>query len=487
MSIEPITRLQRFLRVLADSSADMPEPLRNLEKCCCYACGHLDTRPELHTTLEKLIASVRDKSIVPPKPNTRLEKYVAAMAGVWDDELPEPITREDKILFEAASGEDVTLSGNPLILENCIGGRTLKALHIYGKSTQDGTPTPDTPIPIVSAGDGGSVSVKVTGKNLFPEVTNANISKINKPTGGVRYGYVFYVPAGSSVTASGNADIYTNCFVGEFDIKTQTYTQKAQLVSGKGGTYAATLQSGWYVIYLANDFLPTILIKLNDAKIQLEIGTEATVYEPYHEQTITLPTPNGLPGIPVTSGGNYTDKNGQRWICDEVDLERGIYIKRVSVIVLTVDMIQALSANTNDYCIVIKQPMDYKYTVGIRTVLMSNRFRYEKQIKNKGVIFGYGNQIRLYVDPNAIKTLDAAKEFIEKNQTEIMYEVNEHVETPLTPAELTAYKALTTYAPNTVVQASDGAGLEATYKCNVRKAEKTINDLYAELTAELEA
>lgn len=116
MSIEPITRLQRFLRVLADSSADMPEPLRNLEKCCCYACGHLDTRPELHTTLEKLIASVRDKSIVPPKPNTRLEKYVAAMAGVWDDELPEPITREDKILFEAASGEDVTLSGNPLML-----------------------------------------------------------------------------------------------------------------------------------------------------------------------------------------------------------------------------------------------------------------------------------------------------------------------------------------------------------------------------------
>lgn len=167
MSIEPITRLQRFLRVLADSSADMPEPLRNLEKCCCYACGHLDTRPELHTTLEKLIASVRDKSIVPPKPNTRLEKYVAAMAGVWDDELPEPITREDKILFEAASGEDVTLSGNPLILENCIGGKALKALHVYGKSTQDGTPSPDNPVPIVSAGDGGSVAVKATGRNLL--------------------------------------------------------------------------------------------------------------------------------------------------------------------------------------------------------------------------------------------------------------------------------------------------------------------------------
>lgn len=226
---------------------------------------------------------------------------------------------------------------------------------------------------------------------------------------------------------------------------------------------------------------------LTGVKVQLELGTTATTYEPYHEQLLTLPTPTGLPGIPVTSGGNYTDENGQRWICDEVDLERGIYIKRVSVIVLTVDMIQALSTNTNDYCIMIRPPIDYKYTAGIRAVLMSNRFRYEKYIKNKGVIFGYGNQIRLYVDPNEIKTLDAAKEFIEKNQTEIMYEVNEHVETPLTPAELAAYKALTAYAPTTVLQATDGAGLEVTYKCNVRKAEKTINDLYAELTAELEA
>lgn len=69
----------------------------------------------------------------------------------------------------------------------------------------------------------------------------------------------------------------------------------------------------------------------------------------------------------------------------------------------------------------------------------------------------------------------------------VLYALATPIETPLTPAEIAAYKALTTYAPDTVVQATDGAGLEATYKCNVRKAEKTINDLYAELTAELEA
>lgn len=257
-------------------------------------------------------------------------------------------------------------TGNPVSVSDAFSA-PLCGLTVYGRSTQDGTPSPDNPVPIVSAGDGG-----------------------------------------------------------------------------------------------------TILVTVGDGADE--------------RKAITLQTPNGLPGIPVTSGGNYTDPAGRQWVCDEVDLERGIYIKRVSVIVLTVDMIQALSTNTNDYCIMIRPPIDYKNTAGIRVVLMSNRFRYEKQIKNKGVIFGYGNQIRLYVAPNEIKTLDAAKEFIEKNQIEIMYEVNEHVETPLTPAELTAYKALTTYAPNTVVQASDGAGLKLDYQRDVNIVIKNLEDAIASMT-----
>lgn len=259
-----------------------------------------------------------------------------------------------------------TETGNPVSVSDAFSA-PLCGLTVYGKSTQDGTPSPDNPVPIVSAGDSG-----------------------------------------------------------------------------------------------------TILVMVGD-------GADG-------QQTIALQTPNGLRGIPVASGGNYTDKNGQRWICDEVDLERGIYIKRVAVTVLTVDRIQTLSSNTNDYCIVIKPPIDYKYAINIRTVLMSNRFRYEKQLKNKGVIFGYGNQIRLYVDQNEIKTLDAAKEFIEKNQIEIMYEVNAHVETPLTPAEIAAYKALTTYAPNTVVQASDGAGLKLDYQRDVNIAIKNLEDAIASMT-----
>lgn len=56
--------------------------------------------------------------------------------------------------------------GNPASCDDAFAA-PLCGLSVYGKSTQNGTPTPDAPVPIVSAGDGGSVAVRVTGKNLL--------------------------------------------------------------------------------------------------------------------------------------------------------------------------------------------------------------------------------------------------------------------------------------------------------------------------------
>lgn len=60
-----------------------------------------------------------------------------------------------------------TETGNPISVDDAFSA-PLCGLTVYGKSTQGGTPTPDAPVPIVSAGDGGSVAVKVTGKNRMP-------------------------------------------------------------------------------------------------------------------------------------------------------------------------------------------------------------------------------------------------------------------------------------------------------------------------------
>ena len=324
--------------------------------------------------------------------------------------------------------------------------------------------------------------MKVTGKNLLyiPDgvktvrgvtITSKN-GRISISGTATENGYV-YLPV-KQISIHGLALLSSN--VSDPVAKLVSESWEVLFVQGKANATQGVITRVCFIVKEGTNY------DSDGINVQLEFGTTATAYSPYHEQLLTLPTPNGLRGIPVASGGNYTDKNGQQWICDEVDLERGIYIKRVAVTVLTVDMIQTFSSSTNDYCIMIRPPTDYKYTAGIRIVLMSNRFRYEKYIKNKGVIFGYNNQIRLYVDPNEIKTLDAAKEFIKKNQIEIMYEVNEHVETPLTPAEIAAYKALTTYAPNTVVQASDGAGLKLDYQRDVNIVIKNLEDAIASMT-----
>lgn len=513
MSIEPITRLQRFLRVLADSSADMPEPLRNLEKCCCYACGHLDTRPELHTTLEKLIASVRDKSIVPPKPNTRLEKYVAAMAGVWDDELPEPITREDKILFEAASGEDVMLSGNPLVLENCIGGKALKALHVYGKSTQDGTPSPDHPVPIVSAGDGGSVTVKVTGANMLEGTKPGVKSTVYGVT--FTFGENGVLITGASTSTSAltlHKDTISRLPRGIYYLTTKGLSASVTLNVFYIGKFTSDLQN--QKLFLTKDVEYSLILQVQKGEtlntiVQISLTRdETTAYSPYREQLLTLPTPNGLLGIPVTSGGNYTDPTGQQYVCDEVDFARGVRVQRVGKMEIT-------GTYTNNNIIISTSKWNSSVVDKVQPFRLRNIFSIPlspvmceilPSVKDKepwglayeciggvgrpkaNVDFCISNErLGTTAETTSNEAINALKNWLKTNPISFRWALFDPIETPLTSAELAAYKALTTYAPTTVLQATDGAGLEATYKCNVRKAEKTINDLYAELTAELEA
>ena len=60
--------------------------------------------------------------------------------------------------------------------------------------------------------------------------------------------------------------------------------------------------------------------------IQIELGSTPTVYEPYHEQTVTLPYT--LNAIPVESGGNITI-DGRQYIADYVDVERGKLVRMV--------------------------------------------------------------------------------------------------------------------------------------------------------------
>ena len=296
-------------------------------------------------------------------------------------------------------------TGNPVSVSDAFSA-PLCGLTVYGKSTQDGTPSPDNPVPIVSAGDGGSVAVKVTGRNL-----------LNIPDGsGTARGVTVTAKDGlisisGTATSSGYAKLDIPPFIasGVVILSSSITSPKVKIVSE---TWEVILSLG--AADKMSDMATRIVFivtkgqtyNLTGVKVQLELGTTATAYFPYCEQLLTFPTPNGLPGIPVTSGGNYTDENGQQWVCDEVDLEREIKVQRID-----------------------KGAFDATKTLAEQSVILATP-----------------------------------------------------VETPLTPAELTAYKALTTYAPNTVVQAADGVGLKLDYQRDVNIVIKNLEDAIASMT-----
>ena len=262
-------------------------------------------------------------------------------------------------------------TGNPIAVDDACTA-PLCGLTVYGRSTQDGTPTPDAPVPIVSAGDGGSVVVKVSDGN------------------------------------------------------------------GK-------------------------------------------------EQTLTLPTPNGLPGVPVPSGGNYTDPQGQQWVCDEVDLERGVRVQRVRIKALNPDIAWSYrktnKGNSNFQIRIYNADKALRGKPCFCNILHYTSNVWDDIPQNLPKIYANDQEITISFPPNSeYSSLEAFKQLLTDVKSVIYYALATPIETPLTSAEIAAYKGLTTYGPDTVVQASDGAGVKLGYQRDVNLVVKNLEDAVASMT-----
>lgn len=221
--------------------------------------------------------------------------------------------------------------------------------------------------------------------------------------------------------------------------------------------------------------LPTAPVPIVSAG---DVGTVVvTVSDGANEsQTLTLQTPNALPGIPVTSGGNYTDENGQQWVCDEVDLARGVRVQRITKIKVTsslnwqtsgqkVDRYFAWFAGTSATNVLCTH---FSTTVGSEVV--------------GGAIANQNNLIGFAYAQKGTSTLDEFKAFLDTKEVYVWTSLAEPVETALSAAEIAAYKALTTYAPTTVISASGGAGAEMKYQRDVNIVIKNLEDAVASMT-----
>lgn len=251
-----------------------------------------------------------------------------------------------------------TASGNPVNITDSVEW-PLQGLKVYGKSTQDGTPSPENPILIVSAGDGGSIVL----------------------------------------TVSDGAD---------------------------------------------------------------------------RSQSLTLSTPNGLPGIPVDSGGNYTDASRQQWVCDEVDFARGVYVQRIGHGILDGTNLKFEASPSGPFWNV----QNSAPSLDNEGIVISNVFPVNVLLGNKrnGFIFSQPDIMAPY-----FQTVDELNAFLVQKNTEgnpvEFYYIKDPIETPLSEEELTAYRTLHTYDGATVVStAEDVAGLDVRYVAN---AQKYIDDRLA--------
>ena len=363
-------------------------------------------------------------------------------------------------------------TGNPIAIDDAFAA-PLCGLTVYGRSTQDGTPTPDAPVPIVSAGDSGSVAVKVTGKNLLnipDESGTARGVTVTAKDG--------LISISGTATSSGYAKLDIPPFIasGVVILSSSITSPKVKLVSE---TWSVILSLG--AADKMSDMATRIVFivtqgqtyNLTGVKVQLELGTTATAYSPYREQLLTLPTPTGLPGIPVTSGGNYTDENGQQWICDEVDLERGVQVQRVYKVDVDGENIKFEQSGAYTNLSLRGLPIAL-HSNGQKTYAIST-------FTSLPWFHNTVNGSFLYLIAADIS--GQLNESCKKQLGKVYYALATPIETPLTPAEIAAYKALISYAPDTVVQASDGAGVKLEYQRDVNIAIKKLEDAIASMTA----
>ena len=377
------------------------------------------------------------------------------------------------------------------ILVNDSGEKGLSGLKVFGWSKQDGTPSPENPVPIVSAGSSGQVDVSVGGAQLL----NPELFDPDKEINGITFTKQSDGSLQISGTATGVSTFYFGEYVGSLKLN-ETYsffgtvnnvTQSIIIVESGEHKYMPK--------FVMNENITSVIpyIQLLEGQTINEInkpmfvmGETALPYQPYvTPQTLTLSTPGGLPGIPVTSDGNYTDESGQQWVCDEIDLARGKYVQRVAIEQKNGDFRMTESADT---------PGRYYHYGGLDIFFKDGSHEafcniaswaswgYDGTHTNTNWLFAL-NSNGYYISPPSESGIESAEELnnlLNSLEFPVVFvgQLETPIETDLPAEEIAAYKALHTYSPATTVSNNAGAYMEVEYAKDI---EKYINDTTNEI------
>ena len=375
---------------------------------------------------------------------------------------------------DAADAIVNTASGTLLNIKDSA-ERKNKGFEMSGKTTQDGTPTPDAPVEIVNAGrlneDTGKyeVDVKITGKNLFDMnkfIDTCNFTKNEDGTFRIDKfvkRYDCFMPANTILS------------IEVLKVEDSSGAAVLELFYEDGkNTYIGFNQVGVKTFLVQKDvaYIKVLAYRNHEYKyIQLEKGTTATPYESYKEQPLTSLTSDRR----LTKWDRLVEQDGQiGWL----------YNSSETILNGTEDWIRHSEINketTQAFGLSISD-LIYGEDAVIGQNGLTDKFRYVNAAWAKDEAGQAINNGRLFINIEKTKasTVEEFKAWLKSNNVKVVYKTKQTEFVPLPLEQQDAIRALTTYYPTTVMSNSEDTEMQLTYVADTknytdRKIEEAVS------------
>lgn len=401
-------------------------------------------------------------------------------------------------------------NNNPNFARNVIFAKSTVALPFEPYTGGKPSPSPEYPQEIVSVGGNGSIEVNVRGKNLV-DIYGYSANGIDNPEDkrilNNAYGTTLNTTektdkliVNQEILDGATIENYTSGYfciginrkleVGKnyiimfrFNVIRNLLSTSNILVSFNGISFDRAEVIGDKVAVKAEykelGKKQYIEVRNNGMSAELsdfmitEVG-ETDDYEPYKQSTATITLPNGLPGIPVTTGGNYTDENGQQYICNEIDFAAGKYVQRVKEIVLdgSYDEVWTYNIGAHRANIILNNgnlgTYDQRGIASMCSHLLWNRNVYSDSNRENGYLINNNTFFLRVAESLALNTEPDFRTWLASNPITLQYVLATPIETDLSEAQIQAYKSLTTFKPTSVISNDANAQMEVEYAADTK-------------------
>lgn len=383
-------------------------------------------------------------------------------------------------------------NNNPDFARNVIFAKSTVALPFEPYTGGKSSPSPEYPQEIAGIGENGSIDVEITGRNY---VNKSQFETSYEHKDGYYCGEIYLQ--------------YTN---------TKLYYDISDFKNGHGYKFSATVKTtdkkihGLVFEYTDGTFTrgsenilenteKTISVVSDKTKIikacyinygegtKVYIKDDISIIDVDEQSIATIPISNGLPGIPVTTGGNYTDENGQQYICDEIDFSRGKYVQRVwkGVFDGSEDEVWTYNIGAHRANIILNNgnlgTYDQRGIASMCSNLLWNRNVYSDYNRENGYLINNNTFFVRVAESLALNTEPDFRTWLASNPITLQYVLATPIETDLSEAQIQAYKSLTTFKPTSIISNDAGAQMEVEYACDTKTwVTNKINTLIKEAT-----